>query len=197
MPFRTLESTTLVTPDGLVEMTVSKVQFSKDDVVHTSRMIEYWTQEGEHATLLTNNFDLSEQEIIGIYGDRWQIELLFKQLKQNFPLKYFYGESVNTIESQIWVCLIANLLLTVVNRKVKQRWAFSNLVTAVRQMLTYYVNIFSFLENPEQTWEKINAERFETDTGQLVYSFEVGLAFPDCCFDSVIILLYQRFEILE
>lgn len=151
LTFRTLSSTTLVTHGGLVEMTVSMVQFAKDDVVHTARMIEFWNEDGKHATLLTNNFDLAEQEIIDIYDNRWQIELLFKQLKQNFPLKYFYGESVNAIESQIWVCLIANLLLTVVNRKVKRRWAFSNLVTAVRQMLMYYVDIFSFLENPERT----------------------------------------------
>lgn len=114
-------------------------------------MIEFWNEDGKHATLLTNNLDLAKQEIIDIYDNRWQIELLFKQLKQNFPLKYFYGESVNAIESQIWVCLIANLLLTVVNRMVKWRWAFSNLVTAVRQMLMYYVDIFSFLENPERT----------------------------------------------
>ena len=173
LTFRTLSSTTLVTPDGLVEMTVSKVQFTKDNVTHTARMIEYWDKDGKHATLLTNNFDLSEQEIIAIYDNRWQIELLFKQLKQNFPLKYFYGESVNAIESQIWVCLIANLLLTVVNRKVQRRWAFSNLVTAVRQMLMYYVDIFSFLENPEQTWELINARRCRPpEAKQLLIDFE-------------------------
>jgi IS4 transposase len=171
LTFRTLSSTTLVTHGGLVEMTISMVQFAKDDVVHTARMIEFWNEDGKHATLLTNNFDLAEQEIIDIYDNRWQIELLFKQLKQNFPLKYFYSESVNAIESQIWVCLIANLLLTVVNRKVKRRWAFSNLVTAVRQMLMYYVDIFSFLENPERTWERINAERCMADTGQLELEF--------------------------
>ena len=42
-------------------------------------------------------------EIIEIYRKRWEIELLFKQIKQNFPLKYFYGESANAIKIQIWV----------------------------------------------------------------------------------------------
>lgn len=171
LTFHTLESTMLITPDAQVEMSTRKVQFTKGDVTHTARMIQYWHKDGSYATLLTNNFDLSEQEFIAIYDDRWQIEVLFKQLKQNFPLKYFYGESVNAIESQVWVCLIANLLLTVVKRKVKHHWAFSNLVTAVRQVLIYYVDIFSFLENPERTWERINAERCETDTGQLVLQF--------------------------
>ena len=41
------------------------------------------------------------------------IESLFKQIKQNFPLKYFYGESANAIKIQIWMTLIANLSLSV------------------------------------------------------------------------------------
>ncbi len=64
-------------------------------------------------TLLTNDMELDPAEIIAIYRQRWEIELLFKQLKQNFPLKYFYGESANAIKIQIWVTLIANLLLMV------------------------------------------------------------------------------------
>ena len=152
-------------------MKVSTVRFRKREVAHTARMIEYWTADGRHATLLTNNFDMQEWDIVEFYARRWQIELLFKQLKQNFPLKYFYGESVNAIESQIWVSLTANLLLTVVRKRVRCRWAFSNLVTAVRQMLMYYVDIFAFLENPEQTWERINAGRCNSPTGQLELPF--------------------------
>lgn len=56
--------------------------------------------------LLTNNLELPYEGILAIYKKRWAIESLFKQLKQNFPLRYFYGESAK----QIWVTLIANLL---------------------------------------------------------------------------------------
>ena len=44
-------------------------------------------------SLLTNDMDMEPEEIVEIYRKRWEIELLFKQLKQNFPLRYFYGES--------------------------------------------------------------------------------------------------------
>ena len=172
LSYEVRDSRMLVQPGGLVEMTTSTVLFRKGEVSHTARMIEYWTKDGKHATLLTNNFDLPESDIIKIYDHRWQIELLFKQLKQNFPLKYFYGESVNAIESQIWVTLIANLLLTVVQKNVRRKWAFSSLVTAVRQMLMYYVDLFPFLEAPEQTWEAINARRCRPPTdGQLSMEF--------------------------
>lgn len=55
--------------------------------------------------------------------------------------------------------------------KVKRKWAFSNPVTAVRQMLMYYVDIFAFLENTERTWERINAGRCNSPTGQLELPF--------------------------
>jgi IS4 transposase len=75
--------------------------------------------------LLTNNFELEAQAIIEIYKHRWQIEVLFKQLKQNFPLKYFFGESVNAIQTQIWVTLIANLLVTLLQKSLKRDWSAS------------------------------------------------------------------------
>ena len=63
-------------------------------------MIEYWTKDGKHTTLTTNNFDLPERETIDIYDNRWQMELLFKQPKLYFSLMCFYNESADAIESQ-------------------------------------------------------------------------------------------------
>lgn len=149
-----------VNAEGLVVLHDAQIVFSKEDIQHQSRKIEYWEKgKKQSVVLLTNNFDLEAQEIIEIYKRRWQIELLFKQLKQNFPLKYFYGESVNAIKIQIWVTLIANLLLTVIKKKVKRDWSFSNLVTMIRQTLMYYINIYSFCENPEKAWLSIIKQR--------------------------------------
>ena len=98
------------------------------------------------------------EDIIDIYRQRWEIELLFKQLKQNFPLKYFYGESANAIKIQIWVTLIANLLLMVIKKRIKRSWSFSGLASMVRIMLMYYVNCYTFLEEPEKDWAKMVQE---------------------------------------
>lgn len=62
---------------------------------------------------LTNLFDMRADLIVALYKIRWQIELLFKQLKQNFPLKYFLGDNENAIKIQIYCVLIVNLLLAV------------------------------------------------------------------------------------
>ena len=45
-------------------------------------------------------FQMSAEDIIAIYKKRWQIEILFKQIKQNFPLRYFYGASANAIKNK-------------------------------------------------------------------------------------------------
>ncbi len=104
--------------------------------------------------LLTNDTEMDPQEIVGIYRKRWEIELLFKQLKQNFPLRYFYGQSANAIKIQIWVSLIANLLLMVIQKWIKRTWSFSGLATTVRIMLMCYINCYSYLEHPEMDWIK-------------------------------------------
>ena len=104
------------------------------------------------------------EDIIAIYRKRWEIELLFKLLKQNFPLKYFYGESANSIKIQIWVTLIANLLLMIIQKRIKRPWSFSGLATIVRIMLMYYVNCYTFLEEPEKDWAKMVQETKQIST---------------------------------
>src|SRR5574344_722928 len=146
-------------PDGLVEVRIQQVTFTKqqkngEPITHHARIITY-PDEHKHKliALLTNDMDYDPAEIIAIYCQRWQIELLFKQMKQNFPLKYFYGESDNTIKIQIWVTLIANLLLMVMQKGLTRQWSFSGLATMVRITLMYYVDFYSLFNNPEKDWE--------------------------------------------
>lgn len=75
-----------VNTDGQMVLHDSKVTFTKEDITHqSSRKVSYWEAgKTQPIVSLTNNFDLPADEIIAIYHRRWQIELLFKQLKQNF-----------------------------------------------------------------------------------------------------------------
>jgi len=69
---------------------------------------------------LTNLFEMRPDLVAAIYKLQWQIELLFKQLKQNFPLKYFLGDNENAIKIQIYCALISNLLMTVVQKTLRK-----------------------------------------------------------------------------
>ena len=117
------------------------------------RKIAYWDDENKRCfEFLTNLNGMNAGHIALIYKKRWQIELLFKQLKQNFPLKFFLGDNENAIKIQIWCTLIVNLLLTVIHKKIKRRWAFSNLASFCRLHLFNYIHLLKFLENPEKDW---------------------------------------------
>ena len=113
----------------------------------------YWDDENKCCfEFITNLYGMNAGHIALVYKKRWQIELLFKQLKQNFPLKFFLGDNENAIKIQIWCALIVNLLLTVIHKKIKRKWAFSNLARFCRLHLFNYIHLIKFLENPEKDW---------------------------------------------
>jgi IS4 transposase len=65
----------------------------------------------EPLSLLTNDLHRPAVEIAALYKERWQIELLFRWLKQNLKIRHFLGRSENAVRIQIYVALIAFLLL--------------------------------------------------------------------------------------
>lgn len=132
-------------------VTSSKTLKDGTILIHHTRIITYVDiKKHKPVSLLTNDMESDPNEIIEIYRKRWEIELFFKQIKQNFPLKYFYGESANAIKIQIWVTLIANLLLMVMKKGLTRSWSFSGLATMMRITLMYYVDFYSLFNHPEK-----------------------------------------------
>ncbi len=109
----------------------------------------------------TNNTAMAAINIADIYKRRWQIELLFKRLKQNYPLKYFLGDSPNAIKIQIWCSLITDLLIKVIKDKVKRHWSFSNIASMIRLHLMTYIDLLKFLQNPEKSLTGYSNPNFE------------------------------------
>jgi hypothetical protein len=117
------------------------------------RRVAYWDSNKEKVfEFITNNLEISPDKVADIYKHRWQIETMFKRLKQNFPLKYFLGDNQNAIEIQIWTALIVQLIMLVIQRKTKRNWSYSNMVSVIRFHLMTYINLSKFLENPDKEW---------------------------------------------
>ena len=102
---------------------------------------------------ITNNFRYCAATVANIYKKRWQIELLFKRIKQNFQLHYFLGDNENAIRIQLWCTFIADLLLKIIKDKVerRKRWSMANLAGLVRLHLGTYIHLYAFLAEPEKT----------------------------------------------
>ncbi|HXL56052.1 MAG TPA: IS4 family transposase [Chitinophagaceae bacterium] len=117
------------------------------------RLIEFFDQLSQTTFwFITNNFTFSASTIADIYKRRWQIELLFKRIKQNFQLHSFLGDNENAIRIQLWCTLIADLLLKIIKDKVskKRNWSMANLAGLIRLHLGTYINLYQFLANPER-----------------------------------------------
>ncbi len=140
--------------DQIVELPIRK----NGQVVRTitGRLVTFWDEATKRSfVFLTNQIELEAIHVAEVYKQRWQIEQLYKQLKQNFPLQYFLGDNANAVIIQIWSALIANLLLVILDKSVKRKWSFSNLASFIRINLINYLHLFRFLENPQKDWSEL------------------------------------------
>lgn len=81
--------------------------------------------------IVTNDLDAPAAEIADLYKQRWQIELFFKWIKQNLKIRHFLGVSENAVRIQIFVALIAYILLRAAQaaqEAITQPLAFARLV---------------------------------------------------------------------
>ncbi len=153
------ENNTAPFPDVLKDQTII-LKYKHEKLTRTVqlRLISYRDPiSGEILQFLTNLIDHTSMTIALLYKNRWVIEVLFKQIKQNFELKYFLSDSENGIKSQIWVALILNLLFTILHRRIKEAEDFSTMVMVAAKNLCSYVNLHAFLINTTaycQSWFK-------------------------------------------
>jgi len=68
-------------------------------------------ESGKRYEFLTNHFRLAAKTIADMYKDRWQIEIFFREIKQNLRIKTFVGNTENAVLIQIYTALTVYLLL--------------------------------------------------------------------------------------
>jgi putative transposase len=70
-------------------------------------------QDNSTLVLLTNDFTRSAVAIGQLYKTRWQIELLFRWMKQHLRIRAFIGNNENAIRLQIVAAMIAYVLIRI------------------------------------------------------------------------------------
>jgi len=118
------------------------------------RKVCYQDEKNRYYEFLTNNFEITAEEIAFLYKKRWGIELLFKKMKQNFQLHYFYGENETAIRTQVWCTLIAQLLMTVIQKMANTKKAFSVVASLVRIHLISMLDLFELLRSTKRAYNK-------------------------------------------
>ena len=118
------------------------------------RRIEFYDAEKKRTfEFLSNNFHLAASTIAAMYKDRWKIELFFKAIKQNLKLKSFLGRSRNAIHTQIWIALIAYLLVSFAQHMAQEGWSVQRLLRII-QVNLFERKLLRSLFMPDKKWRK-------------------------------------------
>lgn len=129
------------------------------------REITVRSDAGKILRIVTNDLDAPAEEIAALYKTRWQVELAFKWIKQNLEVRHFLGTSENAVRIQIFIALIAYILLRTAHTAQK----------AVPALLTYTRLIrLNLMERRSIALIKTPPNLTGTDPRQL--SFETMLA---------------------
>lgn len=119
--FRSIKRRKLVKPKGdgfevLEDCEVKLASKGDSELAFPMRRIKVKRQGAGRLILLTNDMRRSAAEIAALYKTRWQIELLFRWIKQHLNLSTFFGRSGNAIRLQLIAAMIAFLLLRLAAR---------------------------------------------------------------------------------
>jgi hypothetical protein len=129
-----------------------RIRLNTDETILEARLIIYKDPvSGKVLKFISNMFDYSVYTVIQLYKYRWNIEVLFKKVKQNFELGWFFSDSTEGIKTQVWVALIANLIFTVIHRQVKECELFITIVSMASNNLGSYVSLIKLLKSTTPT----------------------------------------------
>lgn len=96
--------------------------YSSEKYPHHLRRIRFVDKETEKRfVFITNNFDLTPEDVALLYKYRWKIELFFKWIKQHLKVKSFWGTTENAVRIQIYSAIITYTLIVVIKSKLKLR----------------------------------------------------------------------------
>jgi hypothetical protein len=96
-------------------------------------------------TFVTNNFDWSPRTVAELYRARWAIEIFFKELKQTLQLADFVGYNEKAVKWQVWIGLLAHLLLRFLKHVSRWGLSFSRLVGTVRSAVWMKLDLLAAL----------------------------------------------------
>jgi hypothetical protein len=128
------------------------------------RLVFYKDEQGRKYKFITNNWEITDEEVALIYKCRWSIETTFKKLKQNFQLTYFYSDTENGIKTQVWCTLIAYLLLLVVQTDSQSKKALSTIAALIRMHLISHLDLKWIVTEGRRGYPKRTKSRNKSPT---------------------------------
>ena len=112
----------------------------------------------------------SPKTVGSVYKDRWQIEIFFKNLKQNLKIKSFLGTSRNAMMSQIWVAMIVYLLLSYMKFLLIFKWTGNKLMGVLSVILFSRKDLWVWLNEPFDYQRKADSQSLQLELYELSWT---------------------------
>jgi hypothetical protein len=135
-----------VLKDEIIELTGNK---TKEKYPEKLRRVALWDDKNQQTIeVITNQMSWTANTITELYKARWEVEIFFRDIKQQLHIKSFIGTTRNAVMIQIWTALITILILKALKAQAKHPWYLSNLVAFIRLNLFVKVDLHKWLDNP-------------------------------------------------
>ncbi len=137
-----------VLKDEIIELTGNK---TNEKYPRKLRRVALWDDKNQQTIeVITNQMSWTANTITELYKARWEVEIFFRDIKQQLHIKSFIGTTQNAVMIQIWTALITILILKALKTQAKHPWYLSNLVAFIRLNLFVKVDLHKWLDNPFQ-----------------------------------------------
>lgn len=100
------------------------------------RLIEFYDDQNRFYRLATTKWELTVQEIMDIYRNRWLIELFFKWLKQHLKFAKLYSHQPDAVWNHIYLALTAYGLSYLVKQELATKHTVWNVLELIRLYAT-------------------------------------------------------------
>jgi putative transposase len=117
------------------------------------RRVEVHREDAAPLVLATNDMDSPAEQIAALYKQRWQIELLFKWIKQHLQIRRFVGSNDNAARIQLLTALIAYMLVLLLKTRTGSPESLWMLLAKIRHCL------FQRVQTEETYWRRHERQR--------------------------------------
>jgi len=111
--------------DVTVEVPIKRRKYQekrRKDKVQFRLVAVYHEEAGKYHTYITNISPdvLDAEEIASLYGARWEVELIFKELKNKYALDMIKTSNEMIVEALIWVAILTLLVSRLIYNLVRE-----------------------------------------------------------------------------
>ena len=149
----------------------------KNRMKHDLRLVITMDTKGKAVMILTNDFNITAEEIGTIYRYRWQIELFFKWIKQHLTIKHLFGKSKAAVVNQLFIALITYCLMMLIKYKAAYQGPLLDiqrlLITCLYEPFTSFVQKLHRNGNLTKGRQRQDSERVYEETLNQVLSGEM------------------------